>query len=84
VSLRWESAPADEIEFVTLPEVVRSTVVRETQIPDYTRVRRVVRQDDGIYEVTVQRDDDDYVVDQEIYRDVETGEKVKVKREIDE
>jgi hypothetical protein len=29
-------ANADEIQFVTLPEVVRTSVVRETNIPDYS------------------------------------------------
>src|SRR5260370_26140444 len=46
-------ANADEIQFVTLPEVVRTTVVRESNIPDYSRVTRVVRDDNGIYQVTV-------------------------------
>jgi hypothetical protein len=49
-------AYADEAQFVTLPEVVRTTVVRETNIPDYTRVTRVVRDTEGVYEVTVRRD----------------------------
>ncbi len=46
-------ANADEIQFVTLPEVVRTTVVRESNIPDYSRVTRVIRDNDGIYQVTV-------------------------------
>jgi hypothetical protein len=46
-------ANADEIQFVTLPQVVRTTVVRESNIPDYSRVTRVLRDNDGIYEVTV-------------------------------
>src|SRR6266853_2026973 len=46
-------ANADEIQFVTLPEVVRTTVVRESNIPDYSRVTRVIRDKDGIYQVTV-------------------------------
>jgi hypothetical protein len=46
-------ANADEIQFVTLPEVVRTTVVRESNIPDYSRVTRVIRDNDGIYEVSV-------------------------------
>ena len=36
-------ANADDIQFVTLPEVVRTTVVRESNIPDYSRVTRVIR-----------------------------------------
>ena len=46
-------AYADEIQFVTLPEVVRTTVVRESNIPDYSRVTRVIRDNNGIYQVTV-------------------------------
>jgi hypothetical protein len=46
-------ANADEIQFVTLPAVVRTTVVRESNIPDYSRVTRVIRDNLGIYEVTV-------------------------------
>jgi len=48
-------ANADEIQFVTLPEVVRTTVVRESNIPDYSRVTRVIRDNQRIYEVTVRR-----------------------------
>src|SRR6202035_547685 len=48
-------ANADEIQFVTLPEIVRTTVVRESNIPDYSRVSRVIRDNQGIYEVTVRR-----------------------------
>jgi hypothetical protein len=40
-------ANADEIQFVTLPEVVRTTVVRESNIPDYSRVTRVIRDNQG-------------------------------------
>ena len=47
---------ADEVQFVTLPEAVRTTVIRETQIPDYSRVTRVVREPSGVYVVTVRRD----------------------------
>jgi hypothetical protein len=38
---------------VTLPDVIRTTVVRESNIPDYSRVTRVIRDNQGIYEVTV-------------------------------
>src|SRR6202047_1029552 len=55
-------ANADEIQFVTLPEVVRTTVVRESNIPDYSRVTRVIRDNQGIYEVTVRRATDDEVL----------------------
>src|ERR1700686_3073841 len=55
-------ANADEIQFVTLPEVVRTTVVRESNIPDYSRVTRVIRDNQGIYEVTVRRATDNEVL----------------------
>src|SRR5215469_355611 len=56
------SAKADEIQFTTLPDVVRTTVVRQTNIPDYSRVTRVIRDPSGVYEVTVRRDSDDDVL----------------------
>jgi hypothetical protein len=55
-------ANADEIQFVTLPQVVRTTVVREGNIPDETRVTRVLRDENGVYEVTVRRDTDNEVL----------------------
>jgi hypothetical protein len=55
-------AKADDVQFVTLPQVVRTTVVRETNIPDYSRVTRTVRDENGIYEVTVRRDTDNEVL----------------------
>ena len=55
-------ANADEMQFVTLPEVVRTTVVRESNIPDYSRVTRVIRDNQGIYEVTVRRATDNEVL----------------------
>ena len=55
-------ANADDIQFVTLPEVVRTTVVRESNIPDYSRVSRVIRDNQGIYEVTVRRATDNEVL----------------------
>jgi hypothetical protein len=48
-------ARADDIQFTTLPQVVQTTVVRETHIPDATLVTRVVREDGGIYAVTVRQ-----------------------------
>lgn len=53
---------ADEVQFVTLPEAVRTTVIRETQIPDYSRVTRVVRDANGVYAVTVRRETGNQVV----------------------
>jgi len=56
------SAKADELQFTTLPDVVRTTVVRQTNIPDYSRVMRVIRDPSGVYEVTVRRDSNDDVL----------------------
>ena len=55
-------ARADDIQFTTLPQVVQTTVVRETHIPDATPVTRVVREDGGIYAVTVRQNDATRVV----------------------
>jgi hypothetical protein len=55
-------ANADDIQFVTLPQVVRTTVVRESNIPDYSRVIRVIRDENGVYAVTVRRDTDNQVL----------------------
>jgi len=55
-------ANAGDIQFVTLPQVVRTTVVRESNIPDYSRVTRVQRDENGVYEVTVRRDTDNEVL----------------------
>jgi hypothetical protein len=56
------AALADDIQFVTLPETVRTAVIRETRIPDVSRVTRVVRDENGLYEVTVRRESDNNVV----------------------
>lgn len=53
---------ADEVQFITLPEAVRTTVIRETQIPDYSRVTHVVREANGVYAVTVRRETGNQVV----------------------
>jgi hypothetical protein len=55
-------ALADDIQFVALPQVVRTAVVRETQIPDYSRVTRVIQDQNGWYEVTVRRNVDNEVL----------------------
>ena len=55
-------ARADDIQFTTLPQVVQTTVVRETHIPDATLVTRGVRENGGIYAVTVRQDDATRVV----------------------
>ena len=56
------AALADDIQFVTLPETVRTAVIRETRIPDVSRVTRVVRDENGLYEGTVRRESDNDVV----------------------
>ena len=53
---------ADEIEFTTLPQPIQTTVIRETHIPSATAVTRVVRQDGGIYAVTVRQSEGTRVV----------------------
>jgi hypothetical protein len=55
-------AKADDVQFVTLPQVVRTTVVRQTHIPDYSRVTRVLRDENGVYQVTVRRDTDNAIL----------------------
>src|SRR5215469_1743589 len=54
-------AKADEIQFTTLPQVVQSSVVKQTRITSPTRVVRVV-QDNGVYGVTVMTDTGQQVV----------------------
>src|SRR5260221_6648857 len=56
------AALADDVQFVTLPETVRTAVIRETRIPDVSRVTRVVRDENGLYEVTVRLESDNDVV----------------------
>jgi hypothetical protein len=56
------AALADDVQFVTLPETVRTAVIRETRIPDVSRVTRVIRDENGLYEVTVRRESDNDVV----------------------
>jgi hypothetical protein len=55
-------ARADEIEFTTLPQPIQSTVIRETHIPSASAVTRVIRQDGGVYAVTVRQNDVSRVV----------------------
>ena len=55
-------AQADELQFTTLPQPVQTTVIRETHISSPTSVTRVIRQDGGVYAVTVHRDTGDRVV----------------------
>jgi hypothetical protein len=55
-------ALGDEIQFVTLPQAVRTAVIRETNIPDYSRVTRVYQDQNGLYQVTVRRNTDNQVL----------------------
>jgi hypothetical protein len=55
-------ARADEIQFTTLPQIVQTTVIRETHIPDATLVTRVIRENGGIYAVTVRQNEATRVV----------------------
>jgi hypothetical protein len=55
-------ALGDEVQFVTLPQAVRTAVIRQTNIPDYSRVTRVYQDQNGLYEVTVRRSMDNEVL----------------------
>jgi len=55
-------ALADELQFTTLPQQVQTTVVRETHIANPTYVTRVVRDDSGVYAVTVRGNAGDQIV----------------------
>ena len=46
-------ARADDLRFTALPQTVQTTVIRETRIPDGSGVTRIVRDNSGIYAVTV-------------------------------
>jgi hypothetical protein len=46
---------ADDVQFMTLPQPAQTTVIRETHIVGPTDVVRVVRQDNGLYAVTVRK-----------------------------
>src|SRR5215469_1663109 len=52
---------ADEIQFTTLPQVVQSSVIKQTRITSPSRVIRVV-QDNGVYGVTVMTDTGQQVI----------------------
>ena len=53
---------ADEIEFTTLPQPVQTSVIRETHISAPAAVTRVIRENDGIYAVTVRESEGTRVV----------------------
>jgi hypothetical protein len=56
------AALADEIQFTTLPQPVQTTVIRETHIANPSYVTRVVRDEGGVYAVTVRDNGADQVV----------------------
>jgi hypothetical protein len=65
ISATWSLgllAQADELTFTTLPQPVQTTVIRETHITGPSGVTRIIRQDGGIYAVTVRGDTGDRVV----------------------
>jgi hypothetical protein len=55
-------ARADDIQFTTLPQPAQTTVIRETHIADPSMVTRVVRDQGGIYAVTVRENNATRVV----------------------
>src|SRR5215469_18225949 len=55
-------ARADEIQFTTLPQPVQTSVIRETHISGPSMVTRVVRDEGGIYAVTVRENNATRVV----------------------
>ena len=55
-------ALGDEVQFITLPQAVRTAVIRQTNIPDYSRVTRVYQDQNGLYEVTVRGNPDNEVL----------------------
>ena len=55
-------ARADEIQFTTLPSTVQTSVIRETHIPDATAVTRVIRENGGVYAVTIRSADTSRII----------------------
>jgi hypothetical protein len=55
-------ARADEIQFTTLPQPIQTSIIRETHISDPSMVTRVVRDEGGVYTVTVRENDATRVV----------------------
>jgi hypothetical protein len=53
---------ADEIEFTTLPQPIQTSVIRETHISGPTAVTRVIRENGGVYAVTVRENEGTRVV----------------------
>jgi hypothetical protein len=50
-------ARADDIQFTTLPQPVQTSVIRETHIANPSMVTRIVRDEGGVYAVTVREND---------------------------
>src|SRR5271165_5843175 len=55
-------AQADDIQFTTLPQGVQTTVIRETHITNPSYVTRVIRDENGVYAVTVRGETGNQVV----------------------
>jgi len=56
------SAQADEVQFTTLPQPVQTTVIRETHISGPSSVLRVLKEQNGIYAITVREETGEQVV----------------------
>jgi hypothetical protein len=56
------AALADEIQFITLPHPVQTTVIRETHISGPSAVVHVIEDQNGVYAVTVRGDTGDHVI----------------------
>jgi hypothetical protein len=55
-------AQADDIQFTTLPPTVQTTVIRETHITNPSYVTRVIRDENGVYAVTVRGETGNQIV----------------------
>jgi hypothetical protein len=53
---------ADEVLFTTLPQPAQTTVIRETHIVGPTDVVRVIRENNGLYAVTVRKNPGEQIV----------------------
>jgi hypothetical protein len=56
------AARADDIQFTTLPPTVQTTVIRETHIANPSYVTRVIRDENGVYAVTVRGETGNQIV----------------------
>ena len=55
-------ARGDEIQFTALPQPLQTSVIRETHISGPTAVTRVIRENGGVYAVTVRENEGTRVV----------------------